>query len=94
MERKEKMKQFPFEFNEEDFIIHDFAKMSMRRGSNSEDRLSGSETTEASGNLSDVNHLSNSDEYSSDTGNDFYLNSQALNKMRRSREETKNYGRL
>jgi hypothetical protein len=65
--RKIKIKQFPYDFNEEEFIIYDFSKVSRKqRYSASVDRLSCSDTTEASGNTSE--HVCNSDGYSSDFG--------------------------
>ena len=65
--RKLKMKQFPYDFNEGNFIIHDFSKLSSRRRYwASEDRFSGSDTTEASGNMSEP-HQNNSDGNMSDS---------------------------
>ena len=44
--RKIRMKQFPYDFHEEEFIIHDFSKVSRKqRYSASVDRLSSSDTT-------------------------------------------------
>jgi hypothetical protein len=61
------MKHFPYDFNEKDFIISDFHKISRRRVSMSMDRISVSATTEASGNLSEKNQLTSSEGNFSDT---------------------------
>ena len=88
--RKLKMKQFPYDFNESDFIIRNFSKLSrQRRIANSEDRFSGSETTEASGNLSDANHPSNSDGNLSDSCNE--SNSSSPGKHINLNEDLKDY---
>lgn len=72
--RKLKLKQFPYDFNEADLIIHDFAKLyKERRHSVSEDRRSSSETTDVSGNLSDRNLYQNSDGNLSDCGGDGHI---------------------
>ena len=61
--RKEvKMKQFPLDFNESDFIIRGFSKLSKRkRISISEDRFTDSGTTEYSRENCETNKSSNSD---------------------------------
>jgi len=53
-----KFDQFPLDFNEDDFIILNFNKISRsRRQSKDDDRLSETETTDISGNGSDANQL-------------------------------------
>lgn len=56
------MKQFPLDFNESDFIIRGFSKLSKRkRISISEDRFTDSGTTEYSRENCETNKSSNSD---------------------------------
>lgn len=68
---KLKMKHFPYDFNVKDFIIPDFHKISRRRISMSMDRISVSDTTEASGNLSEKNQFTSSDGNGSDSCSEY-----------------------
>ena len=88
--REIRMKQFPLDFNESNFIIHNFSKLSRRkRISASEDRLTDIATTEYSKENWETNKSTNSEGNYSDNFNDFYINPHIRSKVYL--EETKMY---
>ena len=71
---KENLKKFPYDFNESDFIIPDFKKISKsrRRESASMGRLSDSDSTVVSGEFSDRQNPENSEGNLSDSLSEYY----------------------